>query len=124
MRTNKLTSPVSLSSRDYKTLPVCSTPTSSNNEKTSSIHPESLWQQAMQSIHGDMYYAVNDNNNNNLFQLNMLQDSYCMHACYIDLMDDNNSEQQRKRILTAIEKNFQYNWYIDNLPTSYWMENE
>ena len=122
-----------MSSIDYAVVPLCGR---SNNQQQSSfrkLHPKSQWQHAMQSLHGDMYYSLsNDAVREPLFELRVLEDLYCQHACYIDMRNDNDDNDDNDSTVDAdshsikyiIQNSFRYNWYIDHLPAIFQIEDE
>jgi hypothetical protein len=119
---SKLVSPQTLSSLDYSTVPICSDTGNSNQKSFTKMYPKSLWQQSMQALHGDIFYSIEQP-----FQIRMLEDVYCQHACYINLdVDDTTTseEQHRHNILNNIRHSFRYNWYVDHLPAATMIEDE
>ena len=140
---NKLTSPVTLSSYDFRLFALCDTTdeVGSSSSLYTKVHPKSQWEHSMSTLHGDMYYTTSTTNSSSSssssstiqmpkgFHIPMLQETYCQHSCFLNTEttstgNKNNNNNEKNRWEYAIENNLHYHWSVDQLPAVYKYEDE
>ena len=110
MVVNKLSSPVTLSSIDYKHLPLCQ----SNAQQP--IHPGNAWDQAVTALHGDAYYEEP------ALPLYFKRNIYCGQLCV--LLPPSGGFGNAALLQQAIQDGYSYQFLIDQLPVAYRYENQ
>ena len=107
---NKLSSPVTLSSIDYKHLPLCQ----SNAQQP--IHPANAWDQAVTALHGDALYEEP------ALPLYFKRNIYCGQLCV--LLPTQDGFGNSALLQQAIQDGYHYQFLIDQLPVAFRYENQ
>jgi hypothetical protein len=93
------------------------------------ISYKSSWQHAMQSIHGDLLYTIQQQQQQSSLSsfmfdnIHMLQDAYCQYSCSV-VWNDNDDETSETALASLIQNDYRYHYYMDQLPTAYRYEDQ
>lgn len=105
---NKLVSPVTLSSIDYRHLPLC------QSRSQQPMAPRGAWDRAVTALHGDLTYEEP------VLPLYFKRNIYCGQLCLLQPPTEESFALWRQ----AIQDGYYYQFLLDGLPVAYRYENQ